>query len=305
MKKLFGLFLLWFVFLAPIPAKAACAGGACFWILGTGTVDGTLDIGHWAITTGGGSCACVPAATDNITFDANSGGGTATVNMAGALWTVGNFTFTNFTGTLDFATNSNGLTMNGSSGMGGGGAAAKTITMGSATFTISHATANWDTSGSGTTVTAGTSTIAFTATTGAGGRRFLGGGKTYGNVTVAANADNGLFFSGANNNTFASLTFNAPLTILFSSNQTQTVTTINNVTGASITPVLFQGDSIINGRAIVSSANNWSCEWCAFTQMQFQGGGTFSATNSLDFNNNTGITITPPSAGGGIIGSGI
>lgn len=299
MNKLFSLFLLALAFFAPASADAACAGGTCFWIGGAGTVDGTLDNGHWATTTGGASCACVPAVTDNITLDGSSGGGTLTINMGGALWTVGNFTFTAFTGTIDFATNSNGLTINGTSGMAATGAATKTLTMGSGTFSVTSNTANWDTSGAGTTITPGTSTIAFTATTGSASRRFFGGGKTYANLTVAGNPDSGFFFTGAVTNTFTSWTINAPMTVYLSAASTQTVTTINAVTGTASNPVQFAGDSLINGRAIISSANNWSCAWCAFSQMQFQGGGTFSATNSFDFANNTGITISAPSASGG------
>src|SRR6266540_534071 len=62
-------------------ASAACAGGACFWVGGTG---GFSDVGglHWALSSGGVPCVCTPAATDTITFDANSGSGTATQDNA-------------------------------------------------------------------------------------------------------------------------------------------------------------------------------------------------------------------------------
>src|SRR5437867_2046519 len=54
----------------------------CYWIGGTGNFSDTLS--HWSSTTGpvGTPCLCTPAATNAIIFDANSGGGTATQNMA-------------------------------------------------------------------------------------------------------------------------------------------------------------------------------------------------------------------------------
>lgn len=299
MRKLFGLFLLALAFLAPVPADAACSGGACFWIGGTGTVDGTSDNGEWATTSGGASCSCVPATTDTVTFDANSGGGTVTVNMGGALWTVSSFTMTNFTGTIDFATNSNSLTITGSGGMGAGGAATKTLNLGSGTFTVSHASANWDTSGAGLTLSAGTSIIALTATTGTSSQRFFGGNKTYATVTVAGNADNALFFSGGGS-TIATLTIAPPRTVTFSGGGTYTVTTLTAISGTSSALVALMSEGVLSGNATISLTNNTTCSWCTFSRMTVSGSGTITATNSSDLANNTGnLSITPPSPGGG------
>src|SRR6266540_1820452 len=60
-------------------ASAACAGGNCFWIGGTGNFSDTT---KWSTTSGGASCACTPGATDTVTFNAVSGAGTATQNNA-------------------------------------------------------------------------------------------------------------------------------------------------------------------------------------------------------------------------------
>jgi hypothetical protein len=296
MNKLFGLFLLALAFLAPASANAACAGNQCFWIGGTGTVDGTLDNGHWSLTTGGASCACVPATTDNVNFDASSAGGTVTINMAGANWTVASLTASGFTGTLQFATNSNGLTTPGSVIANSGSA---TFTMGSGTFTLSGASSFWNVSGASVTVTAGTSTVAFTATTGTGFRRLsVGTGKTLNNVTFAANPNNLTSFTSSG--TITTLTIAAPQILNFPGGSTVTVTNFTDITGTSSTPVLFSPGDITAGKAIISSANNWTCTWCGFTNMQFQGGGTFTGNSSLNFGNNSGITINVPSAGGGV-----
>ncbi|TLZ49501.1 MAG: hypothetical protein E6K18_07925, partial [Methanobacteriota archaeon] len=56
-------------------AAASCVGGNCFWIGGTGSFSSGS---HWATTSGGAACSCTPGSTDTVTFDGNSGGGTAT-----------------------------------------------------------------------------------------------------------------------------------------------------------------------------------------------------------------------------------
>jgi hypothetical protein len=299
MKKLFGLALLALALLAPVNADAACSGGACFWIGGTGTVDGTSDNGEWATTSGGASCSCVPATTDTVTFDANSGGGTVTVNMGGALWTVSSFTMTNFTGTIDFATNSNSLTITGAGGMAAGGAATKTLNLGSGTFTVSNAGANWDTSGAGLTLSAGTSTIAFTASTGTSFQRFFGGSKTYSVVSIGANAEQPMFFSGGGS-TIATLTIAAPRVVSFTGAGTYTVTTLTAISGTSSAPVALMTEGNQAGNATISLTNNTTCSWCVFNKMTVSGAGTITATNSMDLANNTGnLSITPPQPGGG------
>jgi hypothetical protein len=281
-------------------AEAACSGGACFWIGGTGTVDGTSDNGKWSLTTGGASCACVPNTTDTVTFDSSSGTGTVTINMGGGTWTTGSFAFTTAASlTIDFATNSNSWASAAGS-FSATGASTKTLNMGSGTFSIQSASSgtNWDTSGSGLTLNAGTSTISIAASTSTNARRFFGGSKTYATISLAGGANSQLLFANAGF-TAAALTIAAPNTISFGGGNTHTITTLTTVTGTSSTPVIFKNDGPLNGRAIISSANNWTCTWCGFTDMQFQGGGTFTANSSLTGANNTGITINPPSAGGG------
>src|SRR5439155_2305887 len=67
--------LRWIVGLFVSNAAASCVGGNCFWIAGSGNFS---DSTHWSLTSGGVTCVCTPGATDTVTFDANSGGGTAT-----------------------------------------------------------------------------------------------------------------------------------------------------------------------------------------------------------------------------------
>lgn len=297
MNRLFGLILLALAFLAPVPADAACSGGACFWIGGAGTVDGTSDNGKWSLTSGGASCACVPAVGDTVTFDASSGTGTITINMGGALWTVAAFTGSAAASiTWDFATNSNSLTMTTGS-MALTGASSKTLTMGSGTFTISGQ-GNWDTSGAGTTITPGTSTIAFTGTGSANSfRRFFGGGKTYANLNIGANSASAVGIV-STSNTFSTITIVAPNNVWFEA--TQTVTTFNTITGTASNVVMIgNGSSQTSGRGTISTANNWTCAFCTVWNMTVSGGGTFTANNSFGWNNTGSITVNGPSGGGG------
>jgi len=52
-----------------------------FWVGGTGTWDATVGT-KWSATSGGTGGASIPTAADDVYFDANSGGGTVTVNTA-------------------------------------------------------------------------------------------------------------------------------------------------------------------------------------------------------------------------------
>jgi hypothetical protein len=69
---------------------------ARFWVGGTGNWDAS-DTTHWSATSGGASGASVPTATDDVTFDASSGAGTATVAAAAVC---ANLTMTAYTGAM-------------------------------------------------------------------------------------------------------------------------------------------------------------------------------------------------------------
>lgn len=73
-----------------------------YWVGGTGNYN---DTAHWSTTSGGSSGASVPTSTDDVFFDANSGGGTVTLAIAGScasLSTVG-FTGTTTSGAIDLS----------------------------------------------------------------------------------------------------------------------------------------------------------------------------------------------------------
>jgi hypothetical protein len=285
-------------------AQATCAGGACFWIGGTGTLNLSSDSAHWSTSSGGATCSCEPATGDDITFDGSSGGGTVTVNVGGT-WTANNLTVGAFTGTLDFATNNNNLTVANIISLSGTGT--RTINMGNGTWTLTGNSGFFNNqTTTNETLNANSSTISFTGSGGTSFRRLQGGGKTYSTVSVSSSTNNLFIFAGAN--TYATLTLNAPNRVQFGNSLTQTVTTMTNITGSAGSEIAIEDDDLTSGLVTISSANNFTCTWCAFKGITFTGGGTFTANNSFDLGQNTGITINAPSGGAGgsnVIGGGL
>lgn len=306
-RAVLAILALFSVIVSSAPASASCAGGTCFWIGGAGTLNLTSDSAHWSTSSGGASCACEPASTDDLVWDNNSGVGTVTVNIAGGTLTVGsiNCIATGWTGTLDFATNNNNVTIKTMTCNQG----TPTINMGSGTWSITQATGNIWVIGASTTINAGTSTISFTGTA-TGTRGFNGGGKTYATVILGAGNNGAALWNTtiAASNTFGTLTISPPNVVDLQASQTQTVTTLTNVTASSSAQVLIDSETQTN-QATISSGSTWTCSWCAIRDMAFAGVGSFSASNSFNFGDNSGITITGPSAGGGggghIIGGGL
>ncbi len=88
-----------------------------YWVAGgTGNYNSTT---NWSVTSGGASGASVPSVSDNVFFDASSGVGTATINVASFC---ANLNLTGFAGTLAFTNN---LSTTG------------TVNLGSGTYTVS------------------------------------------------------------------------------------------------------------------------------------------------------------------------
>ena len=78
----FGLGTILFFIILAIPRTSYAAGctgtGACYWVGGTGNWNNPA---FWATTSGGATTGGLPSITDDCIFDANSGGGTSTVNV--------------------------------------------------------------------------------------------------------------------------------------------------------------------------------------------------------------------------------
>jgi hypothetical protein len=150
--------------------------------------------------------------------------------------------------------------------------------MGSGTFTLAGTGALFQI-GSSTTVTAGTSTVAFTATTGNSFNRFFGGGKTYNNLTVAANKNTAFYFV-TGNNTFNTVTINTPRTVAVQNGTTQSITTLTNITGSASNQVMFQSDNFQNGTGAIALTNAFTCTFCGFRDTVWSGASATATSSS-------------------------
>lgn len=302
-KWLLGV-LLALAFLAPVSAEAAARFGVCST---TCTWDNT-STAMWSTTSGGATGASAPTSADDVTFDANTcvGGTTCTITTFAGTIAVGTVTMGACTAStagcvLDASANGTNFTISGGNGFNASGTGTRTINMGAGTWSITAAQGIWTlTTVTNLTFNANSSTIAFTSAS-VTQTRFLGGGRTYNIVTFVGGASSSISITGAN--TFSTVTIGAPSRISFPNSVTNTITNFTNISAASGTAaVLVESDNPLFGVATISSANNWTCDFCGFQAMTFSGGGTFAGTNSFNFGRNTGITITAPSGGGRIIG---
>lgn len=272
-----------------------------FWVGGTGTWD-AADTTHWAASSGGAGGQSVPVAGDDVTFDGSSGGGTVTVSHASL--NVATITCGAFTGTLDFATNDNNVTLTGATAFSGSGSGTRTINLGDGTWTLSGAGAVWTiATTTNLTFNAGASTISFTSTS-ANTKQFLGGGLTYNNVSIAAVSGavaGRLTVTGAN--TYNVFTIGAGRLINFINSVTQTMTSLV-ADGTAASPIGIHSASIGGTATISISAGTITITYAMYIRdITFAGGATFVANKSFDYGGNSGITINRPSfGGGGIIG---
>lgn len=228
-----------------------------------------------------------------MTFDGSSGGGTVTVNTT---VTISSLTCGAFTGTLDFSTNNNNVTLSLSgTALTCSGAGTRTFNMGSGLWTISgtNGLVTFFTT-TGLTLSAASATISFT---GNGSRTFTSGttALTFGTLNFSAGATTGLVVLNSSF-TASTISVSPPNYIQVQAGKTITVTTltINGTTSGQTIGLLTNST---NSAATFSSAGNQTLTWISIRDITCSGGGTFAATNSFNLGNNTGITITAPSAG--------
>lgn len=302
MRKLFGLFVLALAFLPSevwaAPRFAVCTT-TCTW--------DNSSTAMWSATSGGATGASAPTSADTVTLDAATcvGGTTCTITTFAGTISILSLTMSACTAStagciLEASTNNTNFVLSNSvSSYVNTGSGTRTLNMGTGTWTLSGNEASWNIVASAT-LSAASSTIAFTTTTGTiNARSFTGAGKTYGTVTISSPSVGGVFnFGGAN--TIGTLTISAPNRIFFPQGTTTTVTNLTNISGSSSAQTLFGTSNVSFGTTTISSANNFTCDWCGFNLVAFSGGGTFTGSNSFSFGGgNSGITITAPSGGGG------
>jgi hypothetical protein len=262
-----------------------------FWVGGTGTWDAS-DTTHWASTTGGAGGQAVPISSDTVTFDGASGGGTVTVNHASL--NVSSFTMSGFTGTIDFATNNNNITVG---TFVSNGSATRTLNMGNGTWTVTGTANAWLLTGStNMTLNANSSTLLFSGSSTSIKTAGFGTGLTYNIVTFAASSG-GYAVNGTP--TIGTLNATAPTHLSFSASNTYTITNALTLTGSSSSAIgLASGTAGTSFTLALGAASTGT--WCAVRDMT-NTINSFTFTNSLDLGRNTftgGGSITAPSGSG-------
>lgn len=267
---------------------------ARFWVGGTGTWDAS-DTTHWAASSNGAGGASVPGSSDTVTFDGSSGGGTVTVSHASL--SISSLTTTAFTGTLDFATNDNDITIGSSWTDTGSGT--HTVNMGDGTWTLQGTNgAVFTVSGANLTLNANGSTILFSATA-TTARVFGGGGKTFNNFTVTNASADAKQISISGSNTFNNLTFTNCLYVAPLAGTTQTISGTLTYDGQSKTnPGVLTTNT--GAAATLSVANATTLNYLTIACITKSGAGSITANNSYDGGGNTSVTINAPASGGAL-----
>lgn len=242
--------------------------------------------------------------TSTITFD-----GTGNITCAGKLGSVsvtinGNGTTTTLQDafacsilTLTRGTLlANNQTVAPSSGFVTAGVLTRALTLGTGLWTVGG---SWNVSGSGFTITVTGSTIKMTSASGS----FIGGDKTYNNVSLAPTANtSAIAVSG--NNTFADLKFDlAANSLTFMAvimSGTQTVTTFT-VAGTSAGHLLNLYPPTGATWTISCTSGTIAVDYVSLYKGTASGGATFNAANSNDLGGNSGWNITAPSASAGML----
>jgi hypothetical protein len=284
---------------------------ARFWIGGTGNWDG-VDTTHWATTSGGTGGASAPGSSDDVTFDASSGGGVVTVT---APINVLSLTGGAHTGTFDF---------NGQSATIGtfnwGGSGTRTLKLSSSAINITGAAGNRFAinSASGLTMSANTAVVTLSgggslqsATLNYNGTSFVftGAGTPSitgsGNPTIKNLTRTGGDFSITRSTTFDSFTYQseaAARALTITAGITLTLTAaagwlVNGSSGKLITISSTVGGSVWN---LSCSSGTVSSNYLSLQDSAAAGGATFLAgSNSVNVSGNSGwVFATPKSSGG-------
>lgn len=176
----------------------------------------------------------------------------------------------------------------------------RTLTLGSGTWTLgasaAAATFIWNT-GTTTNLTFNKNTANIVVPTNnlAGYRAWTGGSLTFNGITIDSNTAKGVFFL-TGGCTFSSFAIGAGNILAIQNGQTLTSSAGFTYAGTPALPAaIISGDPGSQGTLSVTSGSV-VIEWGTIRDIVCSGGATFTATNTLDLGNNSGISISPPSA---------
>ena len=174
----------------------------------------------------------------------------------------------------------------------------RTLTMGSGTWTIGLLcpvnTVVWGmATTTGLTFNKNTANIVIQSNSLAGSRSFQGGSQTFNGLTIDSNTALGAI-TFTNSVAFSSLAVGAGNLLALGASTTLTVTNAFTLAGTLALPISFAtlSPGTISTVSIASGAS--TIDWGMIRDITFSGGGTFTASNSINQGNNSGIAITPP-----------
>jgi hypothetical protein len=267
-----------------------------FWVGGSGDLDGSTTT-HISATSGGAGGASYPGASDTLTFNGNSGGGTVTITADHTLLSLST---SGWTGTLDNSAQNKNITVttNGVA-LNFAGSGTCTVNLGNGTWTISGiaAAAMLSCANANMTFNANGSTIVFSGV-GQAVRSIQFGSKTFNNIT----------FSGAGNYEFSdsgtptisgTLTMGAGANFFTATGANQVSIATLASTASLASPASIQSSSP-GTTSTIPGNGTFTVDNLAFKDITFSGGNTRTANNSFNLGNNSGITINAPSAGGAV-----
>lgn len=295
-----------YLFILVALAFAALSGPAesatCFWVGGTGNINDTT---KWSSSSGGAGSTCAAAGgwpnstADSATFDGSSGGGTVTRN---ANWTIATLNMSAFTsGTLGNSTDTatvNLLTLTNN------GSATRTLNLGASTWTCGVTATNactWSITGAtNLTLNANTSTVVFSGSTTSAQQTANLGAFTYNVVTFKPDGGTfGTVWNSSGTVNFGTLNIGAPNYYSMTNSNIVVPTTLNFTGGSpSITSLTSFVSSSFGNQFQITPGNSPTCNYCVFRDTRINT-NTITGTNSLDLGRNTGVSITPPTVGGG------
>ncbi len=119
------------------------------------------------------------------------------------------------------------------------------------------------------------------------------GGLTYNGITFNATTSNAVITINGNN-TFSNFTINSGWNIILLTSTTTTISNAFTWVGTQTNPIFF-GTMGTNQCTLSVPTGACTLTWGGLGQVVASGGATFTATNTLNFGDNTGWSITPPS----------
>lgn len=298
LRILFALFwLLFSIGWADAANRFAVCTTTCTW-------DGA-STAMWSTTSGGGTGASVPGAADDVILDAATcvGGTTCTItvntNFSVLSVTMGACTASTTGCFLSFTANNNAPTLQTWSNSGTG---TRRFDMGNGTWTITGTNGTlWDHGTiTGLTFNSNSSTMLVQSASAPGSARFLVlNTHTYNAITINDPAQTTIRPLAQTGNAFiTTLTITSAKWLQLVGGGTLTVTNGFSWTCSAAAACLLNSQSTNNGTTL-SVGGAVTMTGLAIQDVTKAGAGSITATNSFDLGGNSGVTITPPSGGGG------